>query len=190
MPAFRKVPTEIAAAWQKARPAPARRDDRYVWVARPARLFVSRKPRPLVEPPQIGDVLQLRAAPETPLEQIVGVVLGVRTRQDGVWTHVHLAFNGAAAWVSKRTVAAHLGRMKGISRVDQPTKLIAGRVHGGTHGWFVRVYQPGQTPAILARTFSDRAAGGMLAALRAALAFHAAHVAIDAAEGVAFGSIG
>lgn len=25
MPAFRKVPTEIAAAWQKARPAPARR---------------------------------------------------------------------------------------------------------------------------------------------------------------------
>lgn len=42
----------------------------------------------------------------------------------------------------------------------------------------------------LAWMFSDRLAGGMLAALRAALAFHAAHVAIDAAEGVAFGSIG
>ena len=64
--------------------------------------------------------------------------------------------------------------MKGVTRVDQPTKLLNGRVHGGTHAWFVRVYD-GKLPR-LARTFSDKAAGGQLAALKAALAFYAAHV--------------
>jgi hypothetical protein len=74
--------------------------------------------------------------------------------------------------------------MKGISRVDQPTKLLHGRVHGGTHGWFVRIYE-GKLPRI-ARTFSDRAAGGQLQALKAALAFHAAHVGIAADKGIVF----
>jgi hypothetical protein len=86
--------------------------------------------------------------------------------------------------VSKSTIAAHLGRAKGITRVDQPTKWINGRVHGGLHGWFVRIYA-GKLPRI-ARTFSDRAAGGQLAALKAALAFHAAHVGIEPEQGVAF----
>jgi len=57
-------------------------------------------------------------------------------------------------------------------------------VHGGLHGWFVRIYA-GKLPRI-ARTFSDRAAGGQLAALKAALAFHAAHVGIEPEQGVAF----
>ena len=74
--------------------------------------------------------------------------------------------------------------MKGITRVDQPTKLLNGRVHGGTHGWFVRV-DKGKLPRV-ARTFSDRAAGGQLAALKAALAFHAAHVGIEADKGIVF----
>ena len=75
--------------------------------------------------------------------------------------------------------------MKGITRVDQPTKLLNGRVHGGTHAWFVRVYA-GRQPKI-ARTFSDTAAGGQLQALKAALAFHAAHVGLDAEAGWCLG---
>lgn len=39
----------------------------------------------------------------------------------------------------------------------------------------------------MAATFSDASAGGMRAALTAALAFHAAYVGLDAGEGVAFG---
>ena len=74
--------------------------------------------------------------------------------------------------------------MKGITRADQPTKLLNGRVHGGTHAWFVRVYD-GKLPRI-ARTFSDTAAGGQLQALKAALAFHAAHVGLDAEAGMVF----
>ena len=65
--------------------------------------------------------------------------------------------------------------------MDQPTKRINGKVHGGLYGWFMRIYEGKQLR--LARTFSDRAAGGMLAALRAALAFHAAHVGIAVEQG-------
>ena len=75
--------------------------------------------------------------------------------------------------------------MKGSTRVDQPIKLLNGRVHGGTHAWFVRVYAGSQPKN--ARTFSDKAAGGQLQALRAALAFHAAHVGLDAEAGAVFG---
>jgi hypothetical protein len=105
-------------------------------------------------------------------------------RQDGLWTHVQLALNGGVQWVSKSTIVAHLGRIKGITRVDQPTKMLNGRVHGGTHGWFVRIYAA-REPQI-ARTFSDRAAGGQLAALKAALAFHAAHVGLAPEQGMLF----
>lgn len=184
MPTFRKVPAQVAATWDT--PAPSSRiiDDRYTWVDRPAMLFLSGNPRSLSAAPRIGDVLRLRAPAETPVERITGIVLGVRTRQDGIWTHVQLALNNSIQWVSKSTIAAHLGRIKGITRVDQPTKMLNDRVHGGTHGWFVRVYE-GKLPRI-ARTFSDRAAGGQLPALKAALAFHAAHVDLDPADGIPF----
>src|SRR5215212_3229923 len=175
MPNIRKVAASVAAAWDESpAPAPRPKDDRYTWVEQPAVLYIGGKPRTLSSVPQIGDVLRLRAPAGTEQEKITGVVLGTRVRKDGIWTHVNLAFNGTVKWVSKSTIAAHLGRMKGITRVDQPTKLLNGRVHGGTHAWFVRVYA-GCEPKI-ARTFSDKAAGGQLQALKAALAFHAAHV--------------
>jgi hypothetical protein len=183
MPTFRKVELDEARGWQR-RGSPRPTDDRYAWVEREAVLFVGRRGRPLSLTPRIGDVLRLRAAEGTAAERITGIVLGVRVRRDGIWTHAQLAVNGQISWVTKSTVATHLGRMKGITRVDQPTKHVNGRVHGGTHGWFVRIYE-GTLPRI-ARTFSDRLAGGQLASLKAALAFHAAHVGIDAAEGILF----
>jgi hypothetical protein len=183
MPTFQKVPAEIAATWDT--PTSSRIvDDRYTWVDRPALLFLSGNPRSLANPPRVGDVLRLRAPANTPAERITGVVLAVRVRQDGIWTHAQLALNNSIQWFSKSTIAEHLGRVKGITRVDQPTKMLNDRVHGGTHGWFVRIYE-GKLPRI-ARTFSDRAAGGQLAALKAALAFHAAHVDLDPADAIPF----
>ncbi len=177
MPTVRKVSQEQAAAWLPAAPAP--KDDRYGWVDKPALIYLGQSPRPLSEQPQVGDVMRLRAA-----QQVVGVVLGVRVRSDGIWTHVELAYNNRIQWVSKSTIAKHLGRIKGLTRVDQPTKQINGRLHGGTHGWFVRVYS-GKNPSV-AKTFSDRAAGGRLEALKAALAFHAAHISADPGEAISF----
>ncbi len=184
MPTFRKIPAQIAATWDAPAPSSRMIDDRYTWVDRPAKLFLSGNPRSLTTAPRVGDVVRLRAPANTPVERITGVVLDARVRQDGVWTHAQLAINNSIQWVSKSTIAAHLGRIKGITRVDQPTKILNNRVHGGTHGWFVRIYE-GKLPRI-ARTFSDRTAGGQLAALKAALAFHAAHVDIDQAESIPF----
>ncbi|MBK9940046.1 MAG: hypothetical protein U0Z44_09745 [Kouleothrix sp.] len=185
MPTFRKVPAEIAQVWDSS-PARASRvaDDRYTWVGRSAVIFLGGRPRSLSDTPRIGDVLRLRAPANTPVEQTTGVVLSVRTRQDGIWSHVELAVNGSTQLAAKSTIAAHLGRLKGITRVDQPTKTLNNRVHGGTHGWFVRIYE-GKSPQI-ARTFSDRSAGGQVEALKAALAFHAAHVGLNIDEGIPF----
>jgi hypothetical protein len=185
MPIVHKVPASIAAAWS-ARPVahPRIKDDRYTWTARPATLYTSGRSQPLTVAPRVGDVLRLRAPAQTPPEQVTGVVLGVRVRKDGIWTHVNLAHNSTVKWVAKQTIGAHLGRTKGITRVDQPTKVLKDRVHGGTHGWFVRIYD-GKQPRI-ARTFSDGAAGGILESLKAALAFHAAHAGLSADEGIPF----
>ena len=184
MPTFRKVGMDEAAGWERQAGSPRLIDDRYDWVGRPAVLFVGRQGHSLSAAPRVGDVLRLQATEGAAAECTTGVVLGVRARRDGVWTHAQLAVDGQVRWVAKRAIAAHMGRMKGITRVDQPTKLLNGRVHGGTHGWFVRIYE-GKLPRI-ARTFSDRAAGGQLAALKAALAFHAAHVGIAADKGIVF----
>jgi hypothetical protein len=178
MPTFHKVSAAQAATWN-ARHQPNPRDDRYDWTKKPALLYITLAPRPLSQPPRLGDVVRLRGT-----LRILGIVIDVRTRRDGIWTHVELAYNGTAKWVSKSTIAEHLGHTKGISRIDQPTKLINDRLHSWTHSWFVRVYD-GKLPKI-AKTFSDRAAGGRLAALKAALAFHAAHVEADPHEAIPF----
>jgi hypothetical protein len=185
MPNIRKVAASVAAAWDELpTPTPRPKDDRYTWVEQPAVLYIGGKPRPLSSVPKIGDVLRLRAPTSTAQEKITGVVLGTRVRKDGIWTHVNLAFNGTIKWVSKSTIGAHLGRMRGITRVDQPTRVLNQRVHGGTHAWFVRVYE-GKQPRI-ARTFSDGAAGGIHLSLRAAIAFHNAHADLDPEDGIPF----
>lgn len=185
MPTLVKVTPEVAATWSE----PARRPPRQVaprecWVERPAMLFISGRARSLSEAPKVGDVLRLRAAQGTPPEQTTGVVLNTRVRSDGIWTHVEFAVGGTARWVSKSTIAEALGRIKGVSRIDQPRKQIRDRIHGGTHSWFVRTYNdklPGRTAS-----FSDRTEGSKRAALKAALAFHTAHTTIDASEGIPF----
>src|SRR4029079_2073122 len=128
--------------------------------------------------------LPLRAPAGTAQEKTTGVVLGTRVRKDGIWTHVNLAFNGTVKWGSKSNIRAHLGHMRGITRVDQPTRVLNQRVHGGTHAWFVRVYD-GKQPRV-ARTFSDGAAGGIHLALKAAMAFHNAHAELDPDAGIPF----
>lgn len=177
MPTVCKVSSEQAAAWET--PAPVSVDDRYTWSDKLALIFLSQSSRPLSELPRVGDVVRLRAA-----QQVVGIVLGVRVRSDGLWTHVELAYNDHIQWTSKSAIAEHLGRLKGLTRVDQPTKQLNGRVHGGTHGWFVRVYSGKSLP--VAKTFSDRTAGGRLESLKTALAFHAAHVSADPSEAISF----
>jgi hypothetical protein len=185
MPILRKVSAQAAAAWDVAKtPAPRAPDDRYTWVERPAILYLSGKPRSLHDIPRVGDVVRLDDPTATLAQRITGVVLQVRIRKGGVWTHVQLAVDGSVQWVSKRQIAAHLGRIKGVSRIDQPTKSLHNRTHGGTHSWFVRVYE-GKRPRI-ARSFSDQAAGGQVAALKAALAFHAAHVETGGESGIPF----
>ncbi len=185
MPTLVKVAPEIAATWTEAASRPPRQaKPNQGWVERPATLFISGRPRPLSEVPKVGDVLRLRAAEGTPAEHTTGVVLGTRVRSDGLWTHVELAVGGTTRWVSKSTIAETLGRVKGVSRIDQPQKQIRGRVHGATHSWFVRIYNgklSGRTAS-----FSDRTEGSKRAALKAALAFHTAHATIDASEGIPF----
>jgi hypothetical protein len=185
MPSIRKVAASIAAAWDEPPTlAPRPKDDRYTWVEQPAVLYIGGKPRPLNIAPRVGDVLRLRAPAGTPPDKVTGVVLGTRVRKDGIWTHINLAFNGTVKWVSKSTISAHLGRMRGITRVDQPTRILNQRVHGGTHAWFVRVYD-GKQPRV-ARTFSDGTAGGIYQALKAAMAFHNAHAELDPDTGIPF----
>jgi hypothetical protein len=185
MPNIRKVAAAVAAMWDDPPALPPRpKDDRYTWVEQPAVLYIGSKPRPLSAVPKIGDVLRLRAPAGTPPEQTTGVVLGTRVRKDGIWTHVNLAFNGTVKWVSKSTIGEHLGRMRGITRVDQPTRVLNKHVHGGTHAWFVRVYE-GKQPRV-ARTFSDGSAGGIHLALKAAMAFHNAHAELDPEDGIPF----
>jgi hypothetical protein len=185
MPNIHKVAAAVAAAWDEPPAlAPHPKDDRYTWSERPAVLYIGGKPHALNSVPKIGDVLRLRAPSTTAPEKTTGVVLGTRVRKDGIWTHVNLAFDGRVTWVSKSTIGANLGRMRGITRVDQPTRVLNQRVHGGTHAWFVRVYD-GKLPRI-ARTFSDGAAGGIHLALRAAIAFHNAHANLDTEDGISF----
>ncbi len=185
MPNIRKVAAAVAATWDEPSALAARpKDDRYSWVEKPAVLYLGGKPRALNIAPRVGDVLRLRAPAASAPEETTGVVLGTRVRKDGIWTHVNLAFKGTVKWVSKSTIGAHLGRMRGITRVDQPTRVLNDRVHGGTHAWFVRVYD-GKQPRV-ARTFSDGSAGGIHLALKAALAFHNAHAELDPEEGIPF----
>lgn len=135
-------------------------------------LRISGAERSLTEPPRIGDVVRLKAAPDTADERVLGVVLRVQVRRDGIWTRAELLMQAGVLWVSKSVIAGVAGRPKGVSRIDQPTKRIRDRVHGGTHGWFVRVYE-GKRHKV-ARMFSDNQHGSCADALRAALAFHAA----------------
>ncbi len=186
MPTVQKIAPEIAQGWKKrAKSGVSHLPEHYAWKWHPATLYITRRTRPLAEIPRIGDVLLLRAAESAPPAETTGVVLDVRAGDDGEWSEVELALADATRWIAASEIAAHLGRVKGVSRIDQPNKRIRGKVHGGMHGWFVRVYR-GTTPCLTA-TFSDASAGSRRAALKAALAFHAAYVGLDAGEGVAFG---
>lgn len=110
--------------------------------------------------PIIGDILLVKAGDGMP-EQ-TGIVLRVRTRKDGYWTAAELLIDGTVRWVNKGQLVRVVGRPKGISRIDQPSRR--------THGWFVRIYEGKRTR--VARLFSDQKHNGIGPALEAALAFH------------------
>jgi hypothetical protein len=111
--------------------------------------------------PHIGDIVQLKGTIGQPGN--TGIVLRIRTRKDGYWTAAELLVNGTVQWVNKGQIQRIVGRPKGISRIDQPSRR--------THGWFVRVYEGKKTR--VARLFSDQKHKGIGPALEAALAFHA-----------------
>jgi hypothetical protein len=167
MPIVRKISAETFHADEPLVAMPAANGVRLLDVLR-----ISGAERPLTQPPRIGDIVRLKAPPGTPHERILGVVLRVQIRRDGIWTRAELLMDAGVSWVSKSAIEGVVGRPKGVSRIDQPTKRIHDRVHGGTHGWFVRVYE-GKRHKI-ARMFSDSQHGGRADALRVALAFHAA----------------
>ncbi|KAB8141998.1 hypothetical protein F8S13_15725 [Chloroflexia bacterium SDU3-3] len=112
------------------------------------------------ELPIIGDIVLVKAADGLP--ERTGIVLRVRTRKDGYWTAAELLIDGSIQWINKGHLVRVVGRPKGISRIDQPSRR--------THGWFVRIYEGKRTR--VARLFSDQKHNGIGPALEAALAFH------------------
>lgn len=112
--------------------------------------------------PITGDIIQVKAGDGLP--ERTGIVLRVRTRKDGYWTAAELLIDGGVKWVNKGQLMRVVGRPKGISRIDQPSRR--------THGWFVRIYEGKRTR--VARLFSDQKHSGIGPALEAALAFHKA----------------
>ena len=180
MPTLRKVTPEIGETWAPAQSKLRSEDQHYTWGAQPATLFITARQR-WRDGFVVGDVLRLCAAEGASATEVVGVVLDVRPDAEGGQDALLAMACGGERWARPGEIAECLGRVKGVSRIDQDKKMIGGYVHGGTHGWFVRVYE-GTKPKLTA-SFSDSSAGGRRAALRAALAFHAAHVG---GEGIEF----
>lgn len=183
MPTLRKVIPEIGDTWALAHSKLRGEDQHYAWGAQPAVLFITVRQR-WRDGLKIGDVLRLCGPEDAPATEVVGVVLEVRAGADA-WDEALLAMAcGGERWVRPGEVTEQLGRVKGVSRIDQEKKVIGGHVHGATHGWFVRLYE-GSKPRMTC-SFSDASAGGRRAALRAALAYHAANVGPETGEGIAF----
>lgn len=112
--------------------------------------------------PRIGDVLRLRSARAD--EGPIGIMVSSRSNEAGNSAAAEVLIDGRRYLVPYTAIERVMGRPRGISRIDQPSHR--------THGWFVRLYE-GHTPR-LSRFFSDRTYGGIAAALKEALAFHAA----------------
>ena len=111
--------------------------------------------------PRIGDIVEFKASHGK--ETLKGVVLGVRVHKEDNWTGADVFVKGQPRWVTRNQILGVIGRPKGISRIDQPTRR--------THGWFVRVDYQGKNPR-LARLFSDQKYNGIGDELRAALDFY------------------
>ncbi|MBK9945525.1 MAG: hypothetical protein IPP13_28375 [Kouleothrix sp.] len=173
MPTLRKVAPDTGDTWQPARTKTTRETPPAAWLARPATLFITTYRWRPNDPLSPGDVLRVSAG-------AIGVVIEVRADGGALLAMAC----GGERWAGPGEAMERLGRVKGISRIDQAKKMLGGRVHGSTHAWFARVYDGTKTKA--ACSFSDAVLGGRRAALRAALAYHAAHVGLDASEGIAF----
>jgi hypothetical protein len=120
--------------------------------------------------PRIGDIVAIKSS-HGKGEPLMGIVLSIRTHKDNSWTGVEVFQEGKVRWVTRGQVERIVGRPKGISRIDQPTRR--------THGWFVRVDYEGKNPR-LARLFSDQKFNGISESLRAALEFYAAEKHVSA----------
>src|SRR5687767_11628795 len=80
-------------------------------------LRISGAERPLTQPPRIGDVVRLKASASMVDERVLGVVLRVQIRRDGIWTRAELLMHAGVLWVSKSAIDGVVGRPKGVSRI-------------------------------------------------------------------------
>ncbi len=109
--------------------------------------------------PRLGDIVRVA-------DGATGVVLRVYCRDD-IWTAAELLVGEQRRCVSAASIVESNGRLRGISRIDQPSHH--------THGWYVRIgYDASGKHARVSRFFSDRTYGGAAAALLAARLFHSA----------------
>lgn len=173
MPTLRKVAPDTGDTWQPARTKATRETPPAAWLARPATLFITTYRWRPNDPLSPGDVLRVSAG-------AIGVVIDVRADGGALLAMA----SGGERWAGPGEALERLGRVKGISRIDQAQRTFRKISHGSTHAWFARAYEGTKPKA--ACSFSDAVLGGRRAALRAALAYHAAHVGLDASEGIAF----
>jgi hypothetical protein len=120
--------------------------------------------------PRIGDIVAIKPS-HGKSDPLMGIVLSVRAHKDNSWTGAEIYHEGQVHWFTRGQIERIVGRPKGISRIDQPTRR--------THGWFVRVDYEGKNPR-LARLFSDQKFHGISESLRAALEFYAAEKHVSA----------
>lgn len=120
--------------------------------------------------PRIGDIVAIKPT-HGKSDPPMGIVLSVRSHKDSSWTGAEIYYEGQVQWCTRGQIERIVGRPKGISRIDQPTRR--------THGWFVRLDYEGKNPR-LARLFSDQKFHGISESLRAALEFYATEKKVSA----------
>jgi hypothetical protein len=133
----------------------------YAYQDKPIQIEVWPLQHALRVPPRLGQIVQFKHSART------GVVLRTFTRTDGIWTHVEIWTEGGVLKASKATIARVVGKVKGISRIDQTRRRRT--TVSSQHGWFARVYAGKRHRS--ARLFSDQVYGTRANALHAALAW-------------------
>ena len=166
MPVFRKMKAE---EWEASHfpvqangITPYTHGPVYDYEGKPIEIDVWPIAQSLQVPPRLGQIIQFKYSEQT------GVVIRTFTRVDGLWTHVEVWTERGVIKASKATIARIVGKVKGLSRIDQIRQRNVATV-SRQHGWFARIYE-GKKHRV-ARLFSDQVYGSRANALQAALAW-------------------
>ena len=166
MPVFRKMKAEEWEAstfpLQANGITPYTHGPVYDYAGKPIQIDVWPVTQSLSVPPRLGQIVQFKHSERT------GIVIRTFTRNDGIWTHVEIWTEQGVIKASKATIAQIVGKVKGMSRIDQVRQRNTTTV-SRQRGWFARVYE-GKKHRI-ARLFSDQVYGSRANALQAALAW-------------------